>query len=107
MEMIAFLDGLITWINKEVYIANLTLLKDKIVFAIWTPCYICIILYLYKSLNPAHGNVYSDTHYKVCQWLATGRWFSPGTPLSSTNKTERYDIWNIVEIGVKHYMYTI
>jgi hypothetical protein len=25
---------------------------------------------------------------KVCQWLATGRWFSPGTPVSSTNKTD-------------------
>jgi hypothetical protein len=24
----------------------------------------------------------------VFQWLATGRWFSPGPPLSSTNKTE-------------------
>jgi len=23
---------------------------------------------------------------KVCQWLATCRWFSPGTPVSSTNK---------------------
>jgi len=21
---------------------------------------------------------------KVCQWLATGRWFSPRTPVSST-----------------------
>jgi hypothetical protein len=26
---------------------------------------------------------------KVCQWLATGRWFSPGTPVSSTSKTYR------------------
>ena len=25
---------------------------------------------------------------KVCQWLATGRWFLPGPPVSSTNKTE-------------------
>jgi hypothetical protein len=25
---------------------------------------------------------------KVSQWLADGRWFSPGTPVSSTNKTE-------------------
>ena len=25
---------------------------------------------------------------KVCQWLATGWWFSPGPPVSSTNKTE-------------------
>ena len=30
----------------------------------------------------------------VCQWLATGQWFSPGTPVSSTNKT--------VESGIKH-----
>ena len=29
---------------------------------------------------------------KVCQWLATGQWFSPGPPLSSTNKTDRHDI---------------
>ena len=29
---------------------------------------------------------------KVCQWLATGRWFSPDTPVSSTNKTDRNDI---------------
>jgi hypothetical protein len=24
----------------------------------------------------------------VCRWLATGRWFSPGNPVSSTNKTD-------------------
>jgi len=42
---------------------------------------------------------------KVCQWLATCRWFSQGTTVSSTNKTDRYDIynWNIVESGVKHH----
>ena len=33
--------------------------------------------------------------YKVCQWLATGRWFSPGPPVSSTNKTDRHDISEI------------
>ena len=33
---------------------------------------------------------------KVCQRLATGRWFSPGTPVSSTNKTDRHDINEIV-----------
>jgi hypothetical protein len=26
---------------------------------------------------------------QVCQWLAVCRWFSPGTPISSTNKTDR------------------
>ena len=29
---------------------------------------------------------------KVCQCLAEGRWFSPNTPVSSTNKTDRHDI---------------
>jgi hypothetical protein len=28
----------------------------------------------------------------VCQGLAAGRWFSPCPPVSSTNKTDRYDI---------------
>ena len=28
----------------------------------------------------------------VCQWLATSRWFSPGPPVSSTNKTDHHDI---------------
>jgi hypothetical protein len=33
---------------------------------------------------------------KVYQWLATGRWFSPGPPVSSTNKTDRHDIAEIL-----------
>jgi len=33
---------------------------------------------------------------KVCQWLAAGQWFSPGTAVSSTNKTDRHDIAEIL-----------
>jgi hypothetical protein len=33
---------------------------------------------------------------KVCQWLATGRWFSPDSPVSSTNKTDNHDITEIL-----------
>ena len=40
---------------------------------------------------------------KVCQWLATGRWFSPG-PLVSSNKTDRH---NITEILLKVALNTI
>ena len=29
---------------------------------------------------------------KVCQWLATGWYFFPDTPVSSTNKIDRHDI---------------
>ena len=32
---------------------------------------------------------------KVCQLPAQGRWFSPGTPVSSTSKTDRHDIANL------------
>jgi hypothetical protein len=41
---------------------------------------------------------------KVCQWLETSRWFSPGTPVSSTNKTDRH---NITEILLKVALNTI
>jgi hypothetical protein len=33
---------------------------------------------------------------KVCRWLPTGRWFSLGSPVSSTNKTDCHDITEIV-----------
>ena len=33
---------------------------------------------------------------KVCQWLATGQWFSPGPPFSSTNKADHHDITEIL-----------
>jgi hypothetical protein len=37
---------------------------------------------------------------KVYQLLAHGRWFSPGTPASSTTKTGRHDIY-VAEILLK------
>ena len=41
---------------------------------------------------------------KVCQWLATGRWFSPGPPVSSTNKTDRHHITEILlKVALKHH----
>ena len=33
---------------------------------------------------------------KVCQWLATSRWFSPGPPISSTKKSDRHDVTEIL-----------
>ena len=41
---------------------------------------------------------------KVCQRLATGQWFSPGTRVSSSNKTDRHDIAEILlKCGVKQH----
>jgi hypothetical protein len=37
---------------------------------------------------------------KVCRWLAAGRWFSPDTPVSSSNKTDCHDITVILLLKV-------
>ena len=42
--------------------------------------------------------------HKVCQWLAAGRWFSPGSPVSATKKTDLHDL---TEILVKVVLNTI
>jgi len=40
---------------------------------------------------------------KVYQLLVRGRWFSPGTPASSTTKTGRHDIAEILlKVALKH-----
>ena len=41
---------------------------------------------------------------KVYQLLVHGRWFSPGTPASSTTETGRHDIAEIL-LRVKAYTY--
>ena len=38
---------------------------------------------------------YNCNFNSVCQWLATGQWFSLRTPISTTNKTDRHDITEI------------
>jgi cobalamin-dependent methionine synthase I len=44
---------------------------------------------------------------KVYQLLAHGRWFSPGTPVSSTTKTGRHDIAEILlKVALKNNQYT-
>jgi hypothetical protein len=42
-----------------------------------------------KSSNPSQARPTLTLCDKVCQWLATGWWFSP---VSYTNKTDRHDI---------------
>ena len=53
-----------------------------------------------KSKIPYHLII----HDKACQYNAADLWFSPGTPVSSTNKTDRHDTAEIFfESGIKHY----
>ena len=41
------------------------------------------------------------------QWLSAGLWFSPCTPVSSTNKTDHHDIQNVTELLLKVVLNTI
>jgi len=59
----------------------------------WIYNYLCN-----QCLSPLKGRGVLDTTLsnKVCQWLASGRWFSMGTSVSSTNKTDRHDMTEIL-----------
>jgi hypothetical protein len=72
----------------------------------WNYNYLCnqclspLILWVIISIK-ARGTALCD---KVCQWPATGQWFSPGPLVSCTNKTDRH---NIAEILLKVVLNTI
>ena len=60
--------------------------------------YLNIYHFVFPSIVPtAHGEVYSIQHY-VMKFvrLAAGRCFSPATLVSTTNKTDRHDITEIL-----------
>jgi hypothetical protein len=54
----------------------------------WVRTRLCILQKVCTRLPAASDKVY--------QLLAYGRWFSPGTPASSTTKTGRHDIAEIL-----------
>jgi hypothetical protein len=59
---------------------------------------------VHGSVNYKKGCIrLAATSYKVYQLLAHDRWFSPGTPASSTTKTGRHDIDEILlKVASKH-----
>ena len=64
-----------------------------------------ITKYIYQIESQSWRGLLDTTLWdKVCQWLATGRWFSPDTPGSSINKTDRH---NITEMLLKMALNTI
>jgi hypothetical protein len=58
-------------------------------------------IYVFRILIRARCTALCD---EVCQWLGTGLWFSLGSPVSSTNKTDCHDI---IEILLKVVLNTI
>jgi hypothetical protein len=60
-------------------------------------CNQCLSLLTLWVWTPLRRGVLDTTLCdKVCQWLVASLWFSPGTPLSSTNKTDHHNITQIL-----------
>ena len=63
-------------------------------------CNQCLSPLTLSVQTPLRRGVFDTTLCdKICQWLATGQWFSLGTPVSSTNKIDCHNV--IYEILLK------
>jgi hypothetical protein len=58
--------------------------------------YVKVYTLTYKLSPLGRGVLDTTLCDKICLWLATGRWFSSNSLLSSTNKTDHHDITEIL-----------
>jgi hypothetical protein len=72
--------------------------RDRMVVGFTATCAISAYHHLSCEFEPCSLGGVLDTMLcdKVCKWHATGRWFSPGNLVSSTKKTDRHDIAEIL-----------
>ena len=90
-------------------ISNLCLIEKEVTlwswsYGSWLSNYLynqCLSQLMLWVRTPLMRGVLDTTLYETdCKWLATGRWFSPGTRVSSSNKTDHHDI-QVTEILLK------
>ena len=88
------------------YIKNFRGCRGRMVVGFITTYAISAYHHWSCEFESCYGKVYSIQHYviKFVSDHATGRWFSLGTPVSPTNKTDRH---NTTEILLKVALYTI
>jgi len=68
--------------------------RDRMEVGFTTTC--TITAYHHLESHTWRGVLDTTLCVKFCQWLATGWWFSPGPLVSSTDKTDRQDITEIL-----------
>ena len=76
-----------TWLTISHWRTSIMVVMIKIIVL-----HVFNVLKLWVRIPCTRYNI-SDT---VCQWLATGRWFSPGTPFPPARKIDRRDIAKIL-----------
>ena len=93
--------SILSYINFANYEKNIYLIIDCYLFkgSSWSWSYSSWIYYYLSNQFLSHITLSDrilliDTALcdKVCRWVAAGLWFSPCSPLSSTNKTDRDEI---------------
>jgi len=72
--------------------------RDRMVVGVITTYAISVIHHKHCQFEPRSGEVYSIQHYviKFVSDLRQVGWFSHGTPVTSTNKTDLHDITEIL-----------
>ena len=72
--------------------------RDRMVVGCTTICVMSAYNHQICDFEPrSWWSVIDTTLYdKVCQWLVKGRWFYPGTPIYSTNKSDHHNITEIL-----------
>jgi hypothetical protein len=93
IEMVKYPLGLLDCLLFVLLSVSLSIIQSILAYILigsWMYNYICnqcispLMLWVRISIR-AKCTTLCD---KVCQWLATGRWFSPGPPISLTDKFE-------------------
>ena len=75
--------------NKQ----NISFLYFSLFMSIFIQSYVNSNLHVSVRISIRRCTTLCD---KVCQWLARGQWVSPSPLVSSTNKTDRHDITEIL-----------
>jgi hypothetical protein len=105
--------------NKKLHIIHILVVRTPCPYdgpswsyGSWIYNYICnqclSPLMLWVLTPPRRGVLDTTLCDKVCQWLAEGRWLSLDTPVSSTNKTARRDITEILlKVALNNIIWTL
>jgi hypothetical protein len=87
----------------KLILINDSLVVEKSWYGSWIYDYLCnqcpSPVTFRVRIPPRRGVVDTTLCDQVCQWLVTGRLFSPGTLVFSTNRTDRHDIAEILALN--------
>ena len=86
--------------SYEVNIERCRRRRYRMIVSFITTCAISAYHHYSCDFEPHFWRCVLDTTLwdNVCQWLVTGRWFSPGTLVSFTNKTDCHNIAEIFQM---------